>query len=150
VSVLGNVRIYRRYIDNFQTYGTGLMNTSSETKTGEGFFPSNIITTDTVEESMDRVFLVAKPNKIEKGDFNTHLSVKPTSLMSHLVKLFTRENAIVLDPFMGSGTTAVACIHSQRQFIGFDTNMEYIKIANRRIKDAVSEISPIDSHIDKH
>ena len=127
-----------RYIDNFQKYGTGLMNTSEETKTGEGYFPSNIITTEEVEESMDRVFLVSKPNKVEKGDYNTHLSVKPVSLISHLVKLFTKENAIVLDPFMGSGTTAVACVQSKRMFVGFDINKEYIGITERRIGEAIA------------
>lgn len=131
-----------RYIDNFQKYGTGLMNTSDETKTGEGFFPSNIVTTDEVEESMDRVFLVAKPNKAEKGEYNTHLSVKPVSLISHLVKLFTKENAIVLDPFMGSGTTALACIQSKRTYVGFDINKEYINITDRRIKEFASQTSP--------
>jgi site-specific DNA-methyltransferase (adenine-specific) len=130
-----------RYIDNFQKYGTGLMNTSEETKTGEGFFPSNIITTEKVEESMDRVFLVSKPNKAEKGDYNTHLSVKPVHLISHLVKLFTKEDAIVLDPFMGSGTTAVACVQAKRRFVGFDINKEYIKITERRIKDSTSQTS---------
>ena len=130
-----------RYIDNFQKYGTGLMNTSEETKTGEGYFPSNIITTDKVEESMDRVFLVSKPNRVEKGDYNTHLSVKPVSLICHLVKLFTKEDAIVLDPFMGSGTTAVACVLSKRRYIGFDINKEYIEITEKRIKDATSQTS---------
>jgi site-specific DNA-methyltransferase (adenine-specific) len=129
-----------RYIDNFQKYGTGLMNTSDETRTGEGYFPSNIVTTDTIEESMDKVFLVSKPNKIEKGDYNTHLSVKPVNLISHLVKLFTKENAIVLDPFMGSGTTAVACVQSKRQYIGFDINNEYIKITERRISEAQTSV----------
>ena len=127
-----------RYIDNFQKYGTGLMNTSDETKTGDGFFPSNIITTEQIEETMDRVFLVSKPNKTEKGDYNTHLSVKPVQLISHLIKLFTTENAIVLDPFMGSGTTAVACIQVKRKYVGFDINKEYIKIAERRIEDTIS------------
>jgi site-specific DNA-methyltransferase (adenine-specific) len=129
-----------RYIDNFQKYGTGLMNTSEETKTGEGFFPSNIVTTENIEENMDRVFLVSKPNKTEKGDYNTHLSVKPVNLISHLIKLFTNENAIVLDPFMGSGTTAVACIQAKRRYIGFDINKEYINITERRIKDSISQI----------
>jgi len=134
--------IENRYIDNFQKYGTGLMNTSVETKTGEGFFPSNIITTDRVEESMDRVFLVSKPNKAEKGDYNTHLSVKPVSLICHLVKLFTKENAIVLDPFMGSGTTAVACVQSKRRYVGFDINKEYINITEKRIKDTTTTQTP--------
>jgi site-specific DNA-methyltransferase (adenine-specific) len=130
-----------RYIDNFQKYGTGLMNTSEETKTGDGFFPSNILTTDKIEESMDRVFLISKPNKTEKGDYNTHLSVKPINLISQLIKLFTKENAIVLDPFMGSGTTAVACIQLKRKYVGFDINKEYIKITERRIKDYTSQTS---------
>lgn len=124
-----------RYIDNFQRFGTGLMNTSEETKTGEGYFPSNIITTEEIEESMDEIFLVPKPDKIEKGNYNTHISVKPINLISHLIKLFTKEGAIVLDPFIGSGTTAVACLQSNRRYIGFDINNEYIKIAKRRIKE---------------
>lgn len=130
-----------RYIDNFAKYGTGLMNTSEETKTGKDIFPSNIITTDEIEESLDRVFLVAKATRAEKGDYNTHLSVKPVNLISHLVKLFTRENAIILDPFMGSGTTAVACVQSKRRYIGFDINKEYIKITERRIEESISQAS---------
>lgn len=126
-----------RYIDNFQKYGTGLMNTSDDTKVGEGYFPANIVTTEAIEENLDKVFLVNKPTKAEKGDYNTHLSVKPVHLISHLIKLFTKEQAIVLDPFMGSGTTAVACIQSKRQYIGFEINQEYIEIGEKRIADAV-------------
>jgi site-specific DNA-methyltransferase (adenine-specific) len=125
-----------RYIDNFQKYGVGLMNTSAETKVGEGYFPSNIIVTEDVGQNLDKVFLVSKPTKVEKGSYNTHLSVKPVNLISHLIKLFTKEDAIVVDPFMGSGTTAVACIQSKRQYIGFDINSEYIKITEERIKEA--------------
>ena len=77
-----------------------------------------------------------KPTRAEKGDYNTHLSVKPVQLISHLVKLFTKENAVVIDPFMGSGTTAIACIQSKRRYVGFDLNKEYIKITERRAKDA--------------
>lgn len=124
-----------RYIDNFQTYGTGLMNTADETKTGEGYFPSNILTTHPIVEQMDKVFLVAKPTKNEKGDYNTHLSVKPVQLISQLIRLFTKENAIVLDPFIGSGTTAIACLGTKRRYLGFDINEEYIKISERRIKE---------------
>ena len=125
-----------RYIDNFSKYGTGLMNTSDETKTGyNNIFPSNIITTDNIEESIDNIFLVSKPNKKEKKEYNTHLSVKPISLISHLIKLFTKKQAIILDPFIGSGTTAIACIESNRNYIGYDINKEYIDITERRIKD---------------
>ena len=126
-----------RLIDNFDKYGTGLMNTSENTKVGlnNDYFPSNIVTTEHIDETMDKVFLVAKPNKEEKGTYNTHVSVKPVSLISHLIKLFTKEHALVLDPFMGSGTTAVACITTNRKYIGYDLNVEYIGIANRRIEN---------------
>ena len=125
-----------RYIDNFKNYGTGLINTSDETKTGDKYFPSNIITTDNIDETLDKVFLVSKPSKLEKGDYNTHLSVKPVHLIMHLIKLFTKENSIILDPFIGSGSTAVACKKSNRNYIGFDINREYIDIANRRVAEA--------------
>jgi site-specific DNA-methyltransferase (adenine-specific) len=125
-----------RYIDNFEKYGTGLMNTSDDTKTGDGYFPSNIVTTENIDDSMDKVFLVGKPSKKEKGEYNTHLSVKPVSLIEHLIKLFSKKSAIILDPFMGSGTTAVACVLSERNYLGFDINEEYIEISTKRIEDA--------------
>ena len=127
-----------RYIDNFATHGVGLMNCSEETKVGAGYFPSNIIVTEDVGQGMDKVFLVAKPTKAEKGSYNTHLSVKPVQLIGHLMKLFTKEGALVLDPFMGSGTTAVAAIQTKRRFVGFDINAEYIKITEKRIEEATA------------
>jgi len=130
-----------RYIDNFQKYGVGLMNTSAETKVGTdaSHFPANIVVTDEqVGQDLAKVFLVAKPTKIEKGSYNTHLSVKPVHLIAHLIKLFTKEGAVIVDPFMGSGTTAVACIQTNRQYIGFDINEDYIKITEQRITESNS------------
>lgn len=125
-----------RYIDNFEKYGTGLLNTSDETKVG-GKFPSNVMTTQ--DGVLDSVFLVKKPTKDEKGDFNTHLSVKPLELVEHLIKLFTKHDSIVLDPFMGSGTTAVAAVNSNRKYIGFDINQEYIDISNKRVLSVLKD-----------
>jgi site-specific DNA-methyltransferase (adenine-specific) len=122
-----------RYIDNFEKYGTGLLNCSDETLV-DGKFPSNIMTTQ--EGVLDTtVFMVKKPNKKEKGETNTHLSVKPVDLIQHLIQLFTREGATVLDPFIGSGTTAIACVRSNRQYLGFEINEEYVKISKKRLKD---------------
>jgi site-specific DNA-methyltransferase (adenine-specific) len=127
-----------RYIDNFQKYSTGLMNTNVKVGEDGTYFPANIIVTEnsSQQEELEKVFLVSKPTKKEKGEYNTHLSVKPVELISHLMKLYTKEGAIVLDPFMGSGTTAVACIESNRKYIGFDINKEYIKICEKRITSA--------------
>jgi len=65
---------------------------------------------------------------------NNHPTVKPIALMEYLIKLVTREGAIVLDPFIGSGTTAIACLKLGRKYIGIEKEKEYINIAKARIK----------------
>jgi site-specific DNA-methyltransferase (adenine-specific) len=64
---------------------------------------------------------------------NTHPTVKPLALMEYLVKLVSREGQVVLDPFMGSGTTGMACKKLDREFIGIEMMPEYMEIAKRRI-----------------
>jgi site-specific DNA-methyltransferase (adenine-specific) len=64
-----------------------------------------------------------------------HTTQKPISLMEHLVKIHTNENDLVLDPFMGSGTTGVACKNLNRNFIGIELDKEYFNIAKERIYD---------------
>jgi len=64
---------------------------------------------------------------------NKHCTVKPISVMSWLVRLVSKEGDIVLDPFMGSGTTGVACKKLNRNFIGMEISQEYIDIANARL-----------------
>jgi site-specific DNA-methyltransferase (adenine-specific) len=64
---------------------------------------------------------------------NNHPTVKPIKLMSWLVRLVSKKDDTVLDPFMGSGTTGVACKQLDRNFIGIELNEEYIVIAEKRI-----------------
>ncbi len=123
-----------RFIDNMRVHGVGLMNTSQTTASGRT--PNNIVTTQSLADEYDSAFLVKKPTKDEKGDYNTHLSVKPVQLIEHFIKLFTQKGAIVFDPFLGSGTTAVACIHTERSYIGCELNAEYIPIIQQRISEA--------------
>lgn len=65
---------------------------------------------------------------------NNHPTVKPIALMEYLIKLITPKQGIVLDPFIGSGTTAIACLKNGFKFIGIEKEEEYIKIANARLK----------------
>ena len=65
---------------------------------------------------------------------NNHPTVKPIKLMEYLIKLVSREGAVVLDPFLGSGTTAIASLKLGRKFIGIEKEEEYIKISQARIK----------------
>jgi DNA modification methylase len=66
---------------------------------------------------------------------NNHPTVKPIALMEYLVKLVSKENAIVLDPFAGSGSTLIACKNLNRNYIGIEREEDYIEIINKRIKD---------------
>jgi site-specific DNA-methyltransferase (adenine-specific) len=61
----------------------------------------------------------------EKGEKRIHEAQKPVKIMEFLINLTTRENQVVLDPFMGSGTTAVAAMNLNRHFIGFEIVRKY-------------------------
>ena len=69
-----------------------------------------------------------------KGEKRTHEAQKPLDLIEYLIKLTTQENQVVLDPFMGSGTTAVASKALNRNFIGFELNEEYYQKSIKRIE----------------
>ena len=71
-----------------------------------------------------------------KADF--HPTQKPVALMEYLIKTYTNENDIVLDNTMGSGTTGVACINTNRRFIGIEKDEKYFEIAVNRCKDAIN------------
>ena len=76
-----------------------------------------------------RFFYCAKASKKERGEENTHPTVKPVSLIKYLVTLVTPPDGVCLDPFMGSGTTAIACINTNRNYIGFELDKHYCDIA---------------------
>jgi len=64
---------------------------------------------------------------------NTHPTVKPVALMAYLIRMVARKGSVILDPFMGSGTTAVAAIQEGVAWIGCEREAEYVKIINGRI-----------------
>lgn len=63
-----------------------------------------------------------------------HPTQKPVALLEYLIKTYTNEGATVLDNCMGSGSTCVACINTNRNYIGFELNENYFNIAEERIK----------------
>lgn len=67
-----------------------------------------------------------------------HPTQKPVDLMEYLVKTYTNEGETVLDFTMGSGTTGVACVNTNRNFIGIEQDENYFNIARSRIKEAQS------------
>ena len=105
----------------------------------EGRYPANVVFDEQAADELDdvtRYFYTSKATKAERtldGKIeNAHPTVKPTDLMEWLVTLVTAEKQIVLDPFIGSGTTGMACKNTNRDFIGIEQNPEYADIARVR------------------
>jgi len=88
------------------------------------------------------VFVVCKHDRGNgHGDrSNEHPTQKPVALMDDLVHLFSQRGAIVCDPFMGSGTTGVSCLRTDRNFIGIEKDPRYFEMACRRIEAAHAQM----------
>jgi DNA modification methylase len=109
-----------------------------------GRFPANLIHDNSEEvrecfpNESERFFksiiYQAKASKSERGVGNIHPTVKPVALMEYLIKMVTPTNGIVLDPFMGSGSTGVACVLNDFEFVGIDLDKDYCEIARARIE----------------
>ena len=90
------------------------------------------------------VFRAPLAHKEQGGQLRHHPTEKPVSLMRWLVKLATPQGGIVLDPFMGSGTTGVACIAEDLGFVGIERDPEYAAIAVARLASAAHGIRPVE------
>ena len=105
----------------------------------KGRFPANVMHNG-LEEDWARYYYCPKTSKSEKGNDNTHPTVKPIKLMRYLCRLITPKGGTVLDPFMGSGSTGIAAKDEGFEFIGIEREKEYFEIAERR----VSVASPLE------
>ena len=79
-----------------------------------------------------------------KRETGLHPTQKPVALFEYLIKTYTNYGETVLDNCIGSGTTAIACLNTNRNFIGFEMGKEYFEIAQNRIKERQNEISLLD------
>lgn len=89
--------------------------------------------------SAARYFYTAKASKADRDEGNAHPTVKPTDLMQYLCRLITPPGGIVLDPFMGSGSTGKAAIREGFRFIGIELDPEHVEIARARIDHELSK-----------
>lgn len=127
------------YLNNMLKYNVGLFNTN--VRIGDNMYPANVFTIESINELIDKAFLLPKPTKKEKGEYNDHKTVKPLVVCEYLIRLSAfSKDAIILDPFVGSGTTAVAAKKLGKRYIGIDANQKYVKIAERRLKELEGEI----------
>jgi site-specific DNA-methyltransferase (adenine-specific) len=100
--------------------------------------------------SAARFFYCAKASKSERSEGNTHPTVKPLALMKYLITLGLPPGGTVLDPFCGSGTTALACKELGRNYICIEKELEYYQIACNRLDQPIEPIpdEPIEEIID--
>ena len=112
----------------------------------DGRYPSNII--GDVMPEQQKYFYAPRATRKEKGENNDHPTVKPVSLMEYLIKIYSPVNSTVLDPFCGSGTTGVAAVTQNRNFVGIDLSDHYINIAQQRIDAcASSQTGTLTAHL---
>ncbi len=122
------------YLNNMIKHEVGLFNTN--VRIGDNMYPANVFTIESINEIIDKAFLLPKPTKKEKGGYNDHKTVKPLEICEYLIKLSAfAKDAVILDPFIGSGTTAVAAKKLGKNYIGIDTNERYVKISEKRLKE---------------
>jgi len=107
--------------------GYNMLKNGCHPRTVVSFKPHNLIGTDMTGQG--------------GGEHNVkHPTVKPTLLMEYILKLTTNEGDLVLDPFMGSGTTGIACFTTGREFLGIEIDTGYFEIAKKRIENSVRQL----------
>lgn len=93
--------------------------------------------------SAARFFYAAKATTKERGEGNSHPTVKPIALMRWLCRLVTPAGGTVLDPFAGSGSTLIAAEAEQFNAIGCELSPDYATIAERRVRDAAGMFADV-------
>ena len=87
-----------------------------------------------------RFFYCPKTSKSDRSEGNIHPTVKPTDLMGYLIRLVTPKGGVVLDPFMGSGSTGKGAVREGMVFIGIERESEYFEIAEARIQNEIDNV----------
>jgi len=87
-------------------------------------------------ENVD-VFKYPKPQSNWGNNQRWHPTSKPLELIKTFIKISSKENDIILDPFLGGGTTAIAAQHLNRRFIGIEKETKYYKISNQRLAQKI-------------
>ena len=128
--------------DGMKPFGDGAGHPYTSKKQ-EGRWPANVIHdgSDEVTAGMGdavRYFYCPKASKKERGEGNSHPTVKPLALMRYLCRLVTPPGGTVLDPFMGSGTTVLAALEEGLKPTGIELSEDYIEIARGRLADCQS------------
>lgn len=102
----------------------------------DGDFPKDFIKKPHTQ--MRSIWAISTPQSNEKI-FGKHPTQKPLALLERIIEASTKENDLILDPFMGSGTTGVAALRLNRRFVGIDVEKQYVELAGKRISAILKE-----------
>jgi DNA modification methylase len=130
IGIMGKKSV--NYSDNFVTNkknSCGKIDTTKNKNDNEFGYPRSIIKDIPVLNNLS-----------SKDKSGLHPTQKPVALMKYLIKTYTNENETVLDFTMGSGSTGVACVNTNRNFIGIEMNAGYFDIATKRIQNNKPEL----------
>jgi site-specific DNA-methyltransferase (adenine-specific) len=125
----------------------GLMskkNLGKSAGTSENYNHANNIQTDNENEYGNPVSLIDTIpvfNNLGKDKKGLHPTQKPVALFGYLIKTYTNEGDLVLDNCIGSGTTAIACMRTGRNFIGIEKEQKYVDATNKRIEEQKQEMA---------
>ena len=90
-----------------------------------------------VDKKSVKKYIVIQQGFVAEEKDRFHPTQKPVGLFGRILDDYSDENNLILDPFLGSGTTAVACKHLKRNFIGIEISPEYCKIAEERLRQEI-------------
>src|SRR3989344_4887033 len=105
-----------------------------QSKKGVGVYKSGV-SDPTVGIARCRDYVEIGTSKVDRSKENTHPAQYPQELAAWIIRLLSPKTSVVLDPFMGSGTTAAACLETERNYLGIEVSEEYCEYARRRIKN---------------
>jgi site-specific DNA-methyltransferase (adenine-specific) len=148
---VGDEERMQRPVGNLVSIGSTRNHSHGEHRPVSGRWPANVILDEEAAAALDaqsgvggasRFFYTAKASRsereagldgVEAQRANHHPTVKPIALMRYMIRLVVPRGAVVLDPFMGSGSTGCAAMVEGMQFVGIDITPEYVDIARRRL-----------------
>jgi len=108
-----------------------------------GRYPSNIIG-HFDEPDHQKYFYAPRATRKERGEYNDHPTPKPIDLMRYLARVYAPKGGLVLDPFMGSGSTGIGSLKEGCDFVGIDMSQHYVDISRRRIEDHYDNAPPAE------
>ena len=120
------------------THSTELLIWASKSEKSKHTFNYDLMREENGGKQMKSVWSFTAPKNSEKT-FGKHPTQKPVDLLNRIIKASTNEGDVVLDPFLGSGTTAVSCVLTNRKYIGIEKEKEYFELAKKRVEDALNK-----------